>query len=522
MFVGAFLRFFNPLWDNGLFLHPDERLFVNAASLSLPKNFIDFFSPSSPLNPHMFYYGSLLLYVYKLASLFSPFSFLETSRLFSAFFSAITIAIVFIIGKELFSKKVGLLSSIVFAFATGSIQYAHFNTTESSLIFLIALITLIDIVAVKRKKPELFFLSLFLVGISGAIKITGLTFGFSSLLAFALLIKERLAWKKTIFSFIGGCIVAGLTYILLSPYQFIDWSEFMQQQTYMQAVTYGVFKPPFVMIYEKTTPYLYQILHVFPFVFGFVSFPLAFIGLVILIKRIIKNWKTELLIFFLIGFPLVYFAWSGSWFAKYARYYLLLLPFLSLWTGFFLSKLERFLRIVLVLCIICNGLLFMQIYLHDNTRVAASKWIYTNIPMGSVIVTEHWDDALPLSFSAIKDIPTYTMLSLPVYNSESVEKISTIAAITARADFIILSSRRVYVSILQNPVKYPETIAFYQKLFSGQLGFQKIYTMTDYPFLFPDDFADETFQSYDHPPVVVFANTGHFSEKQILSRLETP
>lgn len=522
VFVGAFLRFFNPLWDSGLFLHPDERLFVNAANLSLPKNFIDFFSATSPLNPHMFYYGSLLLYTYKLASLVSPFSFLETSRLFSAFFSAITIAIIFVIGKELFSKKVGLLSSIIFAFAAGSIQYAHFNTTESSLVFFISLITLIDILAIKRKRPKLLLLSLLLTGVSGAIKITGLTFGVSSLLSFTLLIKERVSLKKTIFSFLGGCFLAALIYVLLSPYQFLDWKEFTQQQTYMQAVTYGIFKPPFVMIYEKTVPYLYQFIHIFPFIFGFISFPLALIGLFLLIKRVVQNWKNELLSFFLLGFPLVYFAWSGNWFAKYARYYLLLLPFLSLWAGFFLAKLERFFRIVLILCIICNGLLFMQIYLSDNTRVAASKWIYAHLPAGSTIATEHWDDSLPLSFPTIKQVPTYTMLTLPVYNPETEEKISTIAAITAHADFIILSSRRVYASILQNYAKYPKTVAFYQKLFSGKLGFQKIYAKTNYPFLFSDDFADETFQSYDHPPVIIFANTKHFSEKQILSKLAIP
>lgn len=522
VFIGAFLRFFNPLWDNGLFLHPDERLFVNASNLSLPKTLAEFFSPASPLNPHMFYYGSLLLYIYKLLSLISPFTFLETSRLFSAFLSALTIGVVFVIGKELFSKKVGIFSSIVFALAAGSIQYAHFNTTESSLMFFITLITLIDILAVKRKKPHLLFISLFFVGLSGAIKITGLTFGISSFLAFALLIKEKLTWKKTIISFIGGCCIAGLTYILLSPYQFIDWHEFTQQQTYMQAVTYGVFKPPFVMIYENTPSYLYQIFHVFPFIFGFISFPLSLIGFCFLAQKIVQKWKTELLLFFLFAFPLAYFAWSGNWFAKYARYYLLLIPFMSLWAGYILEKIPKNLRLILLLFIIVNGLLFTRIYFSDNTRVTASKWIYSTIPQGSTIATEHWDDALPLSFPAIKQSPTYTVISLPVYNGENTGKITTIATLVAQSNYIILSSRRVYVSILQNPIKYPETNTFYYKLFANKLGFQKIYEKTNYPFFFSDDYADETFQSYDHPPVMVFANTKHYSKEKILSELTTP
>src|SRR5579859_7660803 len=85
VFAGSFFRFFNPLWDNGLFLHPDERLFINASNLFFPSSLSQFFSVNSPLNPHMFYYGSFLLYLYKVASLLSPLSLLVTSRLISAF-----------------------------------------------------------------------------------------------------------------------------------------------------------------------------------------------------------------------------------------------------------------------------------------------------------------------------------------------------------------------------------------------------------------------------------------------------
>ena len=519
--AGGFVRFFNPLWDNGLFLHPDERLFVNASNLSLPKSFADFFSISSPLNPHMFYYGSLLLYLYKLASLVSPLSLLATSRLFSAFFSTLTIGIIFLIGKELFSKKVGLISSITFALAAGSIQYAHFNTTESSLIFLITLITLVDVVAVKKKKPMFLILSLLLVGISGAIKITGLIFGISPLLASALFIKERAKWKKTIFAFLAGSCVAAMTYVLFSPYQFIDWQESVQQQSYMQAVTYGVFKPPFVMIYQHTIPYIYQLLQVFPFVFGFISFPLALVGLFLLVQKIAKEWRTELLSFFLLAFPLMYFAWSGAWFAKYARYYILLLPFLALWAGYFIAKMQRLLQIAILLFILFNGILFARLYISANTRVAASEWIYHNIPAQSTIATEHWDDALPLSFGKNQQTE-YDMRTLFVYDPETQTKIEKLAATIASSDYIILSSRRVYESILANSNLYPTTSLFYQKLFSNDLGFVKIYEKTNYPFLFSDDSADETFQSYDHPPVVIFANSQHFSKEKILSELESP
>ena len=39
------------------------------------------------------------------------------------------------------------------------------------------------------------------------------------------------------------------------------------------------------------------------------------------------------------------------------------------------------------------------VYGRAHTWVAASEWMYANIPAGSVIMWEQWDDALP------KDLP---------------------------------------------------------------------------------------------------------------------
>ena len=40
---------------------------------------------------------------------------------------------------------------------------------------------------------------------------------------------------------------------------------------------------------------------------------------------------------------------------------------------------------------------FLAIYRRPLSRITASRWIYANIPEGSVVANEHWDDALPFS-----------------------------------------------------------------------------------------------------------------------------
>jgi 4-amino-4-deoxy-L-arabinose transferase-like glycosyltransferase len=514
--LGAFFRFYNLNWDQGHYLHPDERLYVNASNITLPKNLGDFFTRQSPLNPHMFYYGTFPLYLYKIVNvlIFPSVGFPITSRIISAFLSILTIPIIFFIGKEFFSKKIGILSAFIFAFSSGSIQYAHFNTTESILIFLLSLILLLSIKNIKQKKHVFYALILgLLTGISYATKITGLTFTVIPLISFILIYAKERKISKLIALLTIFIVSAMASGFLFAPYQIIDYKQFSQEQTYMQGVTYGKDKPPFVIIYEGTTPYVYPLIKILPFTFGFVSLPLSLVGVYFLIKNL-REKKLNYNYLFLLAYPLLYFLFSGAWFTKFSRYYILLFPFLSLWAGYLLNKFSRnYLRIILLLIAI-NGLLFTRIYLKENTRVQASEWIYANIPNQSKIAGEHWDDNLPLPLPNAFG-KNFTTSQLTVYEPDSSEKILKLSKDLSENEYFIISSRRVYYSILINKDKYPLTGNFYKLLFDGKLGYKLEKKFTNYPFFLSDDFADESFQSYDHPPVYILKNITHMSFSQI-------
>ena len=514
--LGFLLRVYGLNWDEGHYLHPDERLYINSSNIYFPKNLQEFFSANSPLNQKMFLYGPLPLYIYKIVNIFllPQANFLITSRLASSVFSLLTIPLIFLISKQLFSTRTSVLSAFIFTFSAGSIQHAHFNTTESILVFLLSCVVLFSFKLLSHEKYSTIITLSLLVGASYATKITALLFIIIPLLSIFLTLLKSRKIKKYILVTSIFIILTIFFCVSLAPYQIIDFTNFQKDQTYMQSVILGKYKPPFTIIYEQSIPYLYQILKVLPFIFGFISFPLSILGGFLLGCKLLKNKKMNYKYLLILVFPILYFLISGIWYAKFARYYILLFPFLSIWAGYSLSRLKNTLVIILLLLITANGLLFMKIYLEENTRIQASKWIYDNVSNQSRIAGEHWDDNLPLLFSNTFG-KSFINTQLTVYDQDSVEKIFKLSQSLSENDYFIISSRRVYYSILRNGNKYPLTNIFYKLLFAEKLGYKLEKKFTNYPFYFNDDFADESFQSYDHPPVIIFKNEKKLSSDQI-------
>jgi hypothetical protein len=135
------------------------------------------------------------------------------------------------------------------------------------------------------------------------------------------------------------------------------------------------------------------------------------------------------------------------------------------------------------------SLALTSIYTRPHSRVQASEWIYQNIPPGSTITSEVWDDGLPLAQNGLNH-SRYTTLALPLYDPDSPEKWLKLSQDLAKADYLILSSNRLWRSITALPEKYPVSSIFYQQLLSNQLGFTITATFTSYPCLVPRSFSE--------------------------------
>lgn len=526
--IGGFLRFYNLNWDSGHFFHPDER------NIDMAVSKINFFSQ---LNPGFFAYGSFSMYLYRLLG--EVFATITKShvwvydweaisligRSLSALFSTTTIPLIFLLAKKIFDKKVAYVSAIIATFTVSFIQSAHFSTTESLLILLATSTCLLSLIIFHNPSLKNYIFTGIVLGISVATKITSLSF---ILFMFAsqavILLKNKHGFFKKNLFFTIFLLVGFLTFTLSSPYVFLNSVKFLESMEYESGVAIGSLSVVYTLQFDKTIPYLFQIKNFFWQMGPIALFSL--LGLVLLaVKTVIqKNYK----LFIFLSFPLIYFFYAGYWHTKFIRYMVLILPFLIIAASYFLvvisTKLKtigKSLSIVILSITILWAFAFFSIYTREQTRIKASKWIYQNIPIGSKILGEHWDDGLPVTIqnntSSISSI--YSIEQLTIYEPDNQNKINYYAEQLSTADYIVLNSRRLYGTLINLPEKYPITSKYYKILFNNQLGYEKIAEFKSYPSIFGieinDDSSEETFQVYDHPKVMVFKNTGRFSKNQL-------
>lgn len=141
--VAAGFRLAGLFWGEYQYLHPDERFLVWVGTdISPVQNLSEYFdAANSSLNPnnrgHGFYvYGTLPMFMarYLVEWIFGRSGFNEMTqvgRALSAFFDILAVFLVYQIARQLYNKRVGLLSA---AFAAGvvlQIQQSHFFTMDT-------------------------------------------------------------------------------------------------------------------------------------------------------------------------------------------------------------------------------------------------------------------------------------------------------------------------------------------------------------------------------------------------------
>ena len=130
--IGAVLRLVGLNWDEGRGLHPDESNLVRAAlSLSVPDQMI----------PSFHAYNDLALWLprlvaWPLCAAGEEACLTLVARALSALVAVATIPVAAALGRLLAGRWAGLGAAAAFAGSAPLVQWAHFGTTESVLVFL--------------------------------------------------------------------------------------------------------------------------------------------------------------------------------------------------------------------------------------------------------------------------------------------------------------------------------------------------------------------------------------------------
>ena len=86
-----------------------------------------------------------------------------------------------------------------------------------------------------------------------------------------------------------------------------------------------------------------------------------------------------------------------------------------------------------------------------------------------------------------------------------------------------MPSRRLFKNYPSLAKQYPIVTKYYQLLFSGALGFEKVAEISSFPqftffnyklAIFPDEDAEETFTVFDHPVIRIYKKTNRLTKQQ--------
>ena len=528
--LAAVLRFSGFDWDQGIGFHPDERsiymrsycMFLDMVGKSPPEycgianldtvlSLRQYFDPQvSPLNPHWFPLGTILIYVLVFSQFILPVADVMDLRYVGRTLAIVaelfTIIVYYRLAYRMFGVKVALFAATLIAFSISHIQYSLFYRPEPFMVLFSGLVLLN---CWNRYTQQSWKTSVWIgvtLGIAVSFKVTSILLITPIIVMFLGLwwrdIKFRFNNKLT--ALLGEGVVigllAGLTFVILSPFSILDFQQFYSDVKIqsMMAGSAGMF--PFTTQYFGTPFLLYNARQIF---FWGLGIPIGLLTVVLIVKGIWNLYATKTIRFqyiFLLSWVLTFFFFMESYEVRFLRYLYPIIPVLFVLNADFITQIPGYFRryfsnwlhksdnfvggfgFLIVSIIVASHLIygigFVQIYKSDHTAIRASEWIQESIPTNSKIITEsHWDEQIP-------GLHNYKTWLYPAYEEDTVDKIYELATYLESSEYIVFYSNRPYVGITADQSRYPYSSAYYDELFNNGLGYELSKVFYEYPSFF--------------------------------------
>ncbi|MFH1313517.1 MAG: tetratricopeptide repeat protein [Candidatus Eisenbacteria bacterium] len=475
--TGACLRLYNLNW--GL-----PEVFEEATPWRQAWGMWGFETGRLDFNPHFFNYPALTFYIQwfgqaliylsgRAAGAFSstqgmlaafeadPTRFYYVGRLITSFFGIASIYVLYKLGKDIFSRSVGMLAAFFLALSFSHIRRGQLITTDTPLVFFI-LLAFIPIwkIATEGRRSHYIWAGV-CVGLATGVKYPGLLTAVGVVTAHIyhhLTQKhnlKRIVLSPSIWMSAG---LAALVFIAVSPYCLLDYSGFYRDLHFEQThMTIGHFGAP-----ERLVSYGRYLGSIIP---GVMTVPLAVLALAGLGYGIWKYRKFSIL---LLTFPLVYFAVVGSWKTAADHYVFPIIPFLLVFAALLLSDAfdkipfsgsRLLLCVAACLVVLPSARQIKGLYRGPDTpdnRTVARTWIEENIEKGAAIVREEYTPDLNLREYAVFELPLSTL------HPQSTAPFYDLSWYTD-FDYVVISSE-VYKRYKSKPGDYQVHNLFYREL----------------------------------------------------------
>ncbi|MDZ4763660.1 MAG: DUF2298 domain-containing protein, partial [Chloroflexota bacterium] len=495
MLMGGYLRYDGLNWDDYTHLHPDERFLTQVVS-SLNSGYLSpaggddekraqmdmcferypetggiggyFDARCSSLNPHnvgygLYVYGTLPLFITRgAAELFAPISerfaravtYPQTGdsmwqnyngeqwmsydgihlvwRFLSAAAEMGCVFIVFLIGRRLHDKWVGILAAALYSVTVFSIQMAHFGTVDAMANFFSALSLLFAVSVMRRGGLENYLgfglafgcalssrinlaplagIVIIAAGVWGMPAFDGRTFG-----------ETR---RRMIAQVVVGLMLAGglsiVVFRLLNPYAFMGPdvlglslnSKWLDDLGTAQALVSGAVDSPPNFQWVSRAAYLFPLNNMILWGMGIAFGLTAWVSFAWALWRLVRGKPGALANILLVVWIVGYFGFLGRQWVTTMRYFLPLYPALAVLAAWGLlafmrgamlnvkiGALRRIVGSVSLIGVIgftaVWALMFTNIYRHQLTRVQASHWVWENVPGDFAMRIDGAPDGTPL------------------------------------------------------------------------------------------------------------------------------
>ena len=574
------LRLHGLNWDSGYGFHPDERdIYMRAGCMyealtkdpgyatcgylnaepqtipGIPSAGIFLDSEKSPLNPHWFPLGSMLVYmmvfIRSIVELFTDISALDmryAGRTIAALADVGSVLMVFVLGRRLYGGTVGLLAAAFTALAVIHVQNSHFFRPETMSV----LFTLVSFWAmlrmVERKRLVDSAILGLAVGLTLAPKVSGLPLVLPLALAYGYRLwdiwspgsgsphdppqnsvnspsRRWLAAGQLVGHGAVAALLAAAVFVVSSPYSLLDFQSFAGDVAAQGNMARHAGLWPFTVQYVGTDPFLYQFKQ--SAVFG-LGLPLGIVAwLAIPFTAVLSLWpsrsrRSDLLILVWVMGTLVFLE---SFEVRFLRYVFPLMPFMLLlgsrmllWlveTGRWaagkpvwmsqlgrpgaMSRLRSGRRGMTVFLAWAPVVLGLAVLGATAFYSLAFQRIYSQ-EHPAVTASDWINQNVPRGSAILSDnhwdeyvpdLHRYRVWQYPVYEAESPAKMETLSQKLAASNYLVFYSNRPYTSVSRDPQRFPFSTNYHQRLFAGDLGYRLEKTFTSYPALLGVEFRDD-------------------------------